>query len=693
MLALCCAVVALAAMLASGRLTSVETVSAQTPIDYDLDDDGLVEINYLEQLEAIHLYRDYDEFLDYYEDYLRSGEEDEHDAALEPQYKAFIAAFPNPVENMGCPDRRCVGFELARSLDFNNRDSYASGKVRREWTSGVGWQPIDELTGTFDGNGHTIANLFMRHRSRLGAARYIGLFAISYKPIRNTGLVSVEIEGGDVVGGLTGRNYGSIIGSYVTGSVSGVNSVGGLTGRNYSAIVESYATGSVSGVHSVGGLVGQNYGVIERSYSHARVSGNHVVGGLTGGNHDRGVIKESYATGGVTGTNVVGGLTGENFGGTAQIFKSYATGRVSADESWAGGLAGTNHGAINASYATGYVRTDHGGQVGGLVGDNTGFIFAAYSVGRVRGNGEVGGLVGGNTGTIQESLWDTTTSDTFLGVRSDDRNGDGKIRGRDDEYKTRGATGRKSASLKSPTDYTGVYHAWNIDYDNEDGDLNDSTGKDDVWDFGTSRDYPLLKADLDGDGIATWWEFGRQHGSRQIPTPTPTNTPTATFTPTNTPTATPTPTNTTTPMPTHTPTHTATATPTPTPTVSPTSTITATPTPTATFTATFTATPADTPIPIPTPTPAHTPEPTSTPLPTSTPVPSATPAPPTQTPVIIVVTATPMPDTAPSGGCNAVTMLPMGAAAANLMLLIAPLSILGGVKYARRRRRTPERSP
>nr|MBP7476338.1 Ig-like domain repeat protein [Pyrinomonadaceae bacterium] len=76
------------------------------------------------------------------------------------------------------------------------------------------------------------------------------------------------------------------------------------------------------------------------------------------------------------------------------------------------------------------------------------------------------------------------------------------------------------------------------------------------------------------------------------PSPTPTNTPTAT--PTNTPTATPTatPTNTPTATPTATPTNTPTATPTATPTNTPTATPTATPTNTPTATPTATPSPA-----------------------------------------------------------------------------------------------------
>ncbi len=159
------------------------------------------------------------------------------------------------------------------------------------------------------------------------------------------------------------------------------------------------------------------------------------------------------------------------------------------------------------------------------------------------------------------------------------------------------------------------------------------------------------------------------------PAPTSTTTPTATATLTATPTLTPTPTNT--PIPTETPTPTATA----------------TRTPTATPTETPTMTPTTTDTPISTATATHTAVPTDTPTPTSTPVPTATPVPPTQTPVVVVVvvTATPGADVevpradAPSGGgCNSVGAVPLSAGASNLMLLLVPLVLIGGVKYRRK---------
>ena len=299
--------------------------------------------------------------------------------------------------------------------------------------------------------------------------------------------------------------------------------------------------------------------------------------------------------------------------------------------------------------------------VGGLVGENEGNIKYSYAASNVRVPGDagsegIGGFAGYNYGDIVVSFWRQDPSARYASV------GEGSMNG---------VKGMSAQQLKHPTDYTGIYAEWLTDLDNADGDYDETTGKDDFWDFGTSSDYPALKMDIDGDGVATWWEGGRQH-DRAAPTATPTPTATATFTPTATSTHTPTPTNTATP----------TNTPIPTETPTPTN------TPVLTATPTFTAIPTATPIPtdtlIPTATATDTPLPTDTPAPTATVEPTATPVPPTQTPVIIVVTATPEADAPSGGGCNSVGAISAGTSAANLLFVVVPLGIIGSVRWRRR---------
>lgn len=721
-------------------LGGANAASAQTPIDYDKDDDGLIEIAYLEQLDAVRYDLDGD------------GEPDEGDDGGASNAAAYTAAFPNAAADMGCRFLGCIGYELAQSLDFKNPVSYASNRVNRDWTSGSGWLPIGMVTekpfgAVFEGNGSVISNLYI-NRVGLADTGTTGLFGDAREgDFRRIGLVEMNVTGVSQVGGLIGVAYvtrisdcyatgrisgshaiGGVVGhmqptkpvssitaSYSTADVKGETYVGGLVGDNGSDISGSYAEGSVVGKSQVGGLVGVSKGKIGNSRAAGDVSGESAVGGLVGINVEIGSIRDSYATGRALGrqsvgglvglnvgtitssyasgnvnpvkrsANVVGGLVGENVVG--RILASYASGSVSGD-GLVGGLVGANHADIIASYAVGGVTGNH--VVGGLVGENHRNIWGSYALSRVQADASVGGFAGSNHGSIRESYWDTAASRTFVGVGSDDRNNDGSVRTRDDEIKTHGATGRNTATLKRPTGYAAVYREWKLDFDNADMDYNPQTGKDDFWDFGAPTDYPLLKADIDGDGAATWWEFGNQHGNRAVPTPTPTSTPTPTLTPTITPAPTRTPPPTFTPIPTET----ATATLTPT--------LTATHTPIATPTSTNTATPTLTPTPFVIVVTATL---------TSTPTP-----PPTQTPVIVVVTQAPLalapnasapasalsdtpislePSTEPplteteasGGGCAfAPAGASVGTAAGNLLALIAPLVGIAGVRFARQRK-------
>ena len=72
------------------------------------------------------------------------------------------------------------------------------------------------FTGVFDGKGHTISHL------TIWGSAYLGLFGCLDAPasVSNLGLEAVEISGtGGIIGGLVGRNDGSISNCCSTGSV------------------------------------------------------------------------------------------------------------------------------------------------------------------------------------------------------------------------------------------------------------------------------------------------------------------------------------------------------------------------------------------------------------------------------------------------------------------------------------------
>ena len=311
---------------------------------YDTDADGLLEVATLAQLDAM-------------------GHDPNGDGIPTPAgATAYAAAFPN-VTRVVCrtSNRECVGYELAADLDF---DTDGDGQIDVDdeyWNSGAGWVPIgtnsNPFSATFEGNDHTIRNLFIDRRTN-----NVGLFGSigSSGAIRFVGVVDVDVTGENVVGGLVGRNDGTIINSYATGGVSGGFDVGGLIGQNNGTIQGSYATGRVSGGADVGGLVGLNVndGTIHISYATGRVSGTQSVGGLVGLND--GTIHTSYAAEYVSGKSLVGGLVGLN---DDTITNSYAAGGVSGGTD-VGGLVGQNKGPITASYwdtdTSGHTTGNHG---------------------------------------------------------------------------------------------------------------------------------------------------------------------------------------------------------------------------------------------------------------------------------------------------------------------------------------------
>ncbi len=198
------------------------------------------------------------------------------------------------------------------------------------------------FAGVFDGNNFTISNLTINTSSH----DCLGLFGMIDGPfveVKNLAIEMMTITGGsgsDYVGGLAGRNDGSIMNCYSTGSVSGNDGIGGLIGWNENGIVKNcYSSASVSGFDDfVGGLMGTNYeGSVMSCYSTGPVSGDDILGGLTGSSG--GLIVNCYSTGSVQGDWRIGGLIGDHSGGTSNC---YSTGSITGNSDL-GGMMGYNY--------------------------------------------------------------------------------------------------------------------------------------------------------------------------------------------------------------------------------------------------------------------------------------------------------------------------------------------------------------
>ena len=268
----------------------IAPASAQTGIDYDTDNDGLIEVANLNQLSAIR--------------WILTG-----DGTAESKLITYPAAYPNALASplMDCPSG-CIGYELNDDFDF----------AGREWASGPGWTPVGNglfsFNAKFDGGGFAIANLFILLPSTSG----VGLFGLTgtRSEILNVTLVDVDVTGSSWVGGLVGQSQAPIEGSQVSGAVTGQDRTGGLVGQSFGQISRSVAAGDVRGAGQTnGGLVGMNEGDISQSAATGTVRSYAYAGVLVGFHRKSGRIVSSHASGDVTAITTTAGDSGTQAGG------------------------------------------------------------------------------------------------------------------------------------------------------------------------------------------------------------------------------------------------------------------------------------------------------------------------------------------------------------------------------------------
>ncbi len=294
---------------------SVRVIDAQAPADYDMDDDGLLEIANREQLDAIRWDLD------------GNGKPDAGPTSNEA--KDYARAFPRMMAG-SCGDDFVAGTSVEG--DPNTSGTPCAGyELANDIALSGNWTPIGGFRATLKGNGHTISGLSI---SRPNDDQPVGMFAYNGGTIENLGLLGVNVQGNGLVGALAGQNGGTITGAWVTGSVYGHSHTGGLVGFNRGTVERSYSEAAVTGVDSqdssgplwsvrISGLVGLNRGMVRDTYVTGAVRGAGHVSGLVGWNEGNGRIVNSYAAGSVTsaqGFPTTGGLVGWQ---TATVTNSY----------------------------------------------------------------------------------------------------------------------------------------------------------------------------------------------------------------------------------------------------------------------------------------------------------------------------------------------------------------------------------
>jgi hypothetical protein len=368
---------------------------------------------------------------------------------------------------------------------MNDLDSATSGywelasPIANQWN---GWEPIGfvarifwddpcggggsredwyALSGTFDGQGYEIRDLFIDRPTE----NDVGLFGAVDEGgvIKDIGAVNVTVIGEYGVGSLVGRNRGTVSNSYSIGNVTGEQwGVGGLVGTMESsraALRDSYSICNVIGSSAIGGLVGSNdQGTVSNSYYNydkGLINGENIItiGALFGEDFEEWLANDRFL-------DVNEKLTREDgyylihdvldfkqllaFGQDNSLKFRLKNDLDLGDEQdfyipyLAGEFDGNGHKIANLSlidlvsplglfgYVTPGGKVTHvgvenanitrTGEVGGLVGASYGAVSNSYSTGSVTGHRTVGGLVGLNGGTVSDSYSSSDiTGDSYVG--------------------------------------------------------------------------------------------------------------------------------------------------------------------------------------------------------------------------------------------------------------------------------------
>jgi hypothetical protein len=135
-----------------------------------------------------------------------------------------------------------VNENLLDSLQYDTEGNVSNG------SDFISWTPIadcmeDHITlysGTFDGNNKTVSGLYFNDNSTR-----IGLFGSSEADgnIKNVGVVDSYFKGNDFVGGVCGRNDGTITNCYNAGNLTAIETsatIGGICGYNFGPVKNCY---------------------------------------------------------------------------------------------------------------------------------------------------------------------------------------------------------------------------------------------------------------------------------------------------------------------------------------------------------------------------------------------------------------------------------------------------------------------
>ena len=185
--------------------------------------------------------------------------------------------------NFGIVYRCSVQGDVAGELAVGVLVGGSAGLVAYSESSGTvsGNQAIGGLVGDMRG-----AIYFSRAGAEVSGSRGMGgLVGLNTFGFVLSSYTTGTVVGSNDLGGLVGMNTDAKVrNSYSSAQVEGDgNNIGGLVGFNsLSDVRNSYAAGDVFGTDNVGGLVGRNNGSVRQSYASGKVTSEGTAGGIAG---------------------------------------------------------------------------------------------------------------------------------------------------------------------------------------------------------------------------------------------------------------------------------------------------------------------------------------------------------------------------------------------------------------------------
>ncbi len=180
-------------------------------------------------------------------------------------------------------------------------------------------------SGTFDGNGHTISNLYINSTTYSGLFGYIG----ANSKVQSIVLKDVNVTGTNYVGGVAGKSDGTIEKVIVSGTITGTSYIGGISGSNTGSISYCGNTADLVATSIVGGVNGDSSSIstINNCYSSCEITASdYRQGGLAGINY--GTISNSYYDNTLYTGSVVGRGNNTNCENSAKPSTDFECGEV-----------------------------------------------------------------------------------------------------------------------------------------------------------------------------------------------------------------------------------------------------------------------------------------------------------------------------------------------------------------------------